>query len=346
MAPSLAVKEAGPADAGAWTAFVATRPEASACHAWAWRDLLAHELGCTPHYLAAQDAGGQWRGVLPLMRLTSRLFGDFLVSLPALNYGGPLTAEPAADEALAEAAIALARRLGVQHMELREQVARPGWAARTDKVAMILDLASTPEAQFKAFGSKLRAQIRRPEKEGAVTRFGGHELVGDFYRVFARNMRDLGTPVYDRRLFAAVARQWPREARVAVVYLGGAPVAAGFTLRHGDRLEIPWASSLREFNRAGVNMQLYWSVLEQAIRDGVRQFDFGRSSVDGGTYRFKAQWGAEPRQLYWHYWLADGRELPGLTPSNPRFALAIGAWKRLPVWAANLIGPRVVRYLP
>jgi len=346
MAGPLRVSEVGPESASRWDALVASQAGASTYHSWVWRDITAEEFGCRSHYLAAIDGAGDWHGVLPLVRLKSRLFGDFLVSLPFFNYGGALATGPAADAALLEAAGALATRLGVSHIEYRDQRPREGWPVRTDKVAMLLDLAATPDEQWAAFGSKLRAQIRRPEKEGATTRFGGAELVPDFYRVFARNMRDLGTPVYGQSLFRRIAERLPAGARVAVVYLQGQPVAAGFTLRHGDRVEIPWASSLRDWNRVGVNMQLYWSILKDAIGSGARQFDFGRSSVDAGTYRFKAQWGATPRQLYWHYWLKPGQAMPNLTPASPKYALAVRAWQRLPVVVANLVGPRIVRNLP
>ncbi|MEZ5566613.1 MAG: FemAB family PEP-CTERM system-associated protein [Gammaproteobacteria bacterium] len=345
MTGQIQVTEVGPDTAAQWDRFVAGQASASAYHTWQWRDILTAEFGCKPHYLLAGSTDDV-RGVLPLIRLKSRLFGDFLVSLPFVNYGGCLAVDDEAERALMSAAGSLAKRLGVSHIEFRDQQPRKGWPERVDKVAMVLDLAHSSEEQFAAFGSKLRAQIRRPEKEGATTHIGGAELVPDFYRVFARNMRDLGTPVYARSLFSRIADALPEHARIAVVSLAGQPVAAGFTLRYRDRMEIPWASSLREFNRVGVNMQLYWSILKDAIESGIRQFDFGRSSVDAGTYKFKAQWGAKPHQLYWHYWLKPGQPMPNLTPSSPKYALAIRAWQRLPVPVANIIGPRIVRNLP
>lgn len=345
MTELVAVREVGSEAAARWDGFVAGQASASAYHGWQWRDILTAEFGCEPHYLLA-GTPDQVRGILPLIRLRSRLFGDFLVSLPFVNYGGCVAMDEAADTALMSAAGNLAGQLGVSHVEFREERPRPGWAARTDKVAMLLELATTPEEQFAALGSKLRAQIRRPEKEGATTRIGGAELVPDFYRVFARNMRDLGTPVYARSLFGRIAETMPDRVRIAVVYLERRPVAAGFTLRHRDRVEIPWASSLRECNRVGVNMQLYWHILKHSIESGARVFDFGRSSVDAGTYRFKAQWGARPKQLHWHYWLKEGQPMPDLTPKSPKYALAIRAWQRLPVAVANVIGPRLVRGLP
>ena len=93
-------------------------------------------------------------------------------------------------------------------------------------------------------------------------------------------------------------------------------------------------------------MLLYWSVLQYAVREGYRLFDFGRSTVGAGTYRFKKQWGAEPEQLHWHYCLPPGADMPALNPQNPKFRLATKVWQHLPLGIANLLGPRIVRNLP
>ncbi len=202
------------------------------------------------------------------------------------------------------------------------------------------------ETLLKAFPSKLRSQVRRAQKEGMDVRVGGTELLGDYYRVFARCMRDLGTPVYERGFFEAILETFPKEARLCVVSLNGVPLASGFLYGFRNTLEIPWAASDKRFSRLSPNMLLYGTVLEFACREGFKEFDFGRSSVDSGTYRFKAQWGAQPHQLYWYYWLSEGRTIPELNPDNPKYKAAIAAWKCLPVPVANLVGPHLVKYLP
>jgi hypothetical protein len=123
-------------------------------------------------------------------------------------------------------------------------------------------------------------------------------------------------------------------------------VAAAFLIGYGGRLEIPWASTIRDVNHLSINMLLYWEVLKYAIQHQYRIFDFGRSSRDSGTYFFKRQWGAHPQPLYWHYWLRGDRKLPALNPQNPKYALAINIWKHLPLFIANRLGPSVVKYLP
>ena len=146
---------------------------------------------------------------------------------------------------------------------------------------------------------------------------------------------------------AAIIAAMPADkVRIVVVRMGDEPVAGGFVMGYKGRLEIPWASSDRRFNRISVNMLLYWEVLRFAIGQGYAMFDFGRSTKDAGTYKFKKQWGAEPRQLWWYYWLNEGKEMPNLTPTSGKFALAVKAWQKLPLAIANMVGPHIVKNLP
>jgi serine/alanine adding enzyme len=187
--------------------------------------------------------------------------------------------------------------------------------------------------------------VRKAEKAGLSTEVGGSECLDAFYGVFAHNMRDLGTPVYDRRFFDAILRAFPAAARVFVVRLGRVPIAASITIRWRDTIEVPWASSLRNHSDKSPNMLLYWTMLRTAIAERASQFDFGRSTPDEGTFHFKRQWGAAPQPLVWEYAGLEG-ELPDQGPKNPKFRLAVSLWQRLPIAVANRIGPIVVRNIP
>jgi FemAB-related protein (PEP-CTERM system-associated) len=332
--------------AAEWDAYAMSAPGASFYHRYRWRNVIRDVFDRDTFYFAARQ-GGRLCGVLPVVRLKSRFFGDFLISMPYLNYGGVVGDSAEIEQQLIARGSQLAQELGVAHLELRHrQPKSESLPVRTDKVTMLLDLPASAEALMKTLPSKLRSQVKRPQKEGAVAEHGGAELLNDFYAVFAENMRDLGTPVYPRRFFAAMLSAFPLETRIFVVRLAGAPVAAGFVI--GDRgvLEIPWASSLRRANGVGVNMLLYWSMLEFACERGYATFDFGRCTVDSGTYRFKKQWGAQASQLYWHYWMREAGEPPRLNHSNPKYEAAVAAWRRLPLAVANRLGPLLIRNLP
>lgn len=340
------IRSTGDNDAAAWNRFVDTSPDASAYHRYAWRGYFGGYFGKATDYLAAVDTAGEWRGVLPLVQLESALFGRYMVSLPFVNYGGLLAHDRDVSRMLVEHAGELAGRRALSHVEFRHTERELDLPVRTDKVAMLLELPPSADALAKSLGSKRRSQINRPRRENPEVIFGGAELLPEFYAVFSRNMRDLGTPVYAVSMFADILGRFPHDAELAVIRVAGEPAAAGFLLCSGERMEIPWASTRREYNRISINMLLYWEVIVRAIGKGLRLFDFGRSTVDSGTYRFKRQWGAEPRQLTWHYWLQKGREIPQLNPGNRKYRLAISAWKRLPLGVANALGPLIVKHLP
>lgn len=335
------------ADIVAWDTYVLSSPITSGYHLSGWRRVIEEAFGHQTHYLVAQEENGTVQGVGPLALLASRGFGRFLVSLPFVNYGGFIANSRDAYRVLEAGAITKARELEASHIELRhESPIETNWVSAERKISMRLSLPESYEVLFKGFPSKLRSQVRRAQKEGMTARVGGTECLDEFYTVFSRCMRDLGTPVYAKGFFAKILEVFPKEARICVVSHGNVPVAAGFLYGFRSSLEIPWAASDKRFNKLAPNMMLYGAVLEYACQQGFHVFDFGRSSPDSGTYRFKEQWGAQPHQLYWYYWMGDGREVPQLNPQNPKYALAIRAWQHLPLAVANLLGPHIVKHLP
>jgi FemAB-related protein (PEP-CTERM system-associated) len=326
-------------------AYVASHPRATAYHQPQWLDLIGRVFGHQTRYLAA-ERDGRTVGVLPLVLFASRVFGRFGVSLPFVNYGGVLADDADAERALLDAAVAETQRAGGSHLELRHESQHyPSLAPRRHKVAMRGQLGASVEAQWQRLDRKVRNQVRKAERSGLTAVHGGAELLGDFYAVFAHNMRDLGTPVYSHRFFDAILATFPESTRVFVVRRGAQPVATSIVHWHRDMIEVPWASALREFNVLCPNVLLYWSMLQFAIGAGMTTFDFGRSTPDGGTYHFKRQWGAVPSEMVWEYWTADGRARD-LSPTNPKFALAIRAWQRLPLRVATTVGPLIVRNIP
>jgi FemAB-related protein (PEP-CTERM system-associated) len=334
------------ADTPAWDQFVSLHPQATSYHLSGWQQVLHKAFGHTSHHLVAKR-GARVVGVLPLVQLKSALFGNFMVSMPFLNYGGVLAHDDAARTELLDHAVTLAKALTCSHLELRETTPSLSWPMRTDKVSMWLPLPANQDALWAQIGSKLRAQIKKGTGHGLTFEVGGVALLDDFYRVFSTNMRDLGTPVYAKRFFEIVLKQAPGTPELVVGKdPQGRAVAGALVLRHGDRMEVPWASTLREANSLNANMALYWTMLSHAREAGCTTFDFGRSTVDASTHRFKKQWGAHAVPLYWHYWMADGKAIPQINPGNSKYRLAIAAWKHLPLTMANQMGPRISRSVP
>jgi FemAB-related protein (PEP-CTERM system-associated) len=333
------------ASPGEWDALVRRSDGWTHFHLWGWRDVLERTYGHECVYLEARDATGALTAVLPMVDVRSMLFGRYLVSMPFVNYGGPL-GSPDAVRALGAAAVTEAERRGVKLLELRSRVPRSlDLPASHRKITVLLDLpAGDPDGLFRVLPAKLRSQVRRPQKEGVEVRFGPDQ-VEPFYRVFARHMRDLGTPVQSRRLFEAVAAVFPNDVWFACAYLAERPVAAACGFRWADEFEITWAAALREFNALAPNMLVYWRLMERCVAEGVRTFNFGRCTPDSGTHRFKRQWGGRDEPLWWYQWSAGGT---AATPSPDDGAYAWGprVWRRLPLGIANRLGPILVRGIP
>jgi FemAB-related protein (PEP-CTERM system-associated) len=292
--------------------------------------------------------GSETRGFLALAYVRSMLFGRFLVSLPYLDYGGPIADNATTARALVDRAVELANELDVRYLELRHEWpmehASLGQRMNT-KVHLRLALPPTSEALWQQLPGKVRNQVRKAIKGELAVAWGREELLPEFYAVFSRNMRDLGTPVFGQDLFRSVLQQFPERAELAVVRAGSLAIAAALVLHGWGISEVPSASSLRHYNHMNANMLLYWRLLERAVERGQRAFDFGRSSQDSSTYHFKKQWGAVPHPAEWQYYLRRGT-VSDMRPNNPKYERFIRMWQRLPVRLTRLIGPVIVRGIP
>ena len=332
-------------DGATWDSFASLQRGFTHFHRYAWKGVIEDAFGHECIYLTSRDVFGEIDGVLPLVRVRSILFGHYLVSMPFLNYGGPLGTQEAV-RALAADAASRARAEGAKLLELRSSTELPlDLAVSHRKITVVLDLPADRDALWKAFPSKLRSQIRRPEKEGVAVRFGADQ-VGPFHEVFARHMRDLGTPVLPRRWFELIAERFGEDAWFGCAWHDGRPVAGGAGFRWGREFEMTWASSLVAYNRLAPNMLVYAAFMERAITQGVSRFNFGRCTPGSGTHRFKRQWGGRDEDLWWYQASSGAGEAATPSPDQGAFSLGPRLWKHLPLPLANRFGPRIVRFIP
>ena len=326
-----------------WDLFAATQRGYTHFHRLRWRALINDVFGHECVYLAARD-DGNLVGVLPLVRVRSMVFGHYLVSMPFLNSGGPLGTESGIQAVLAEA-VSLARRGKVKLLELRSRIPLDiSLPVSHRKITVMLDLPAHSDSLFQRFDAKLRSQIRRPQKEGVTVRFGPEQVV-PFFSVFARHMRDLGTPTQPLAFFRAIAERFPEDSLFACAYHGEKPVAAGCGFRFGDEFELTWASSLRSYNREAPNMLLYCGCMQRANAMGATRFNFGRCTPGSGTHRFKMQWGGSEEPLWW-YGLGTSKDAKTPSPDDSGFRFGPRVWRKLPESIATAFGPAIVRFIP
>lgn len=289
---------------------------------------------------------GRVRGVLPLVHLRSLLFGNVVTSMPFVNFGGPAALDEATERALVDAACRYAEERRCRYLEIRSTRAFDGLRQTTEKVSMTIELKADPEAMMAAFTAKHRKNLRRAQENGVEVRSGGAELLDDFFQTLALSWKDLGTPLYRKAYFADLLRLFKDDVRIFVGYHGSRPVVTALNGHFGDTVEGMWAGADRRFQALSPNYVLYWEMIADCCRRGFRYFHLGRSTKDSGAMQFKARWLAEPKQLYWNYHLVTDEELPRLNPTNPKFALAIKTWRRLPHAVLRVIGPPIARLIP
>ncbi|MBD3235030.1 MAG: FemAB family PEP-CTERM system-associated protein [candidate division Zixibacteria bacterium] len=342
----LKVTQASEQDSVSWNQYVDNNPSATFAHRWEWSDILSNSFGIQPYYFIARK-NSQVVGVLPTAFMKSILFGKYLISLPWLDYGGAIADDDHTAYELVHRAVNVARENGCEFLEMRAvRHQLPNLADKTDKREFRLDLSEGEEALWKSFNGKARNQVRKAEKAGLSVKFGGAELLDDFYKVFAFNMRDLGTPVWPRELFSEIFRYFPNESEIVIVQLEDKVIAGGLILHYKDYSTVPSASSYRKYLKLCPNNIMYWETIKRCIQRGSKVFDFGRSTEGAGTYKFKKQWLSEPEKQVWQYKLIKTDSLPELNPNNPKFKLAIKIWRKMPLPVANFLGPKIVTKLP
>jgi serine/alanine adding enzyme len=312
-----------------------------------WLAVLRDGLNHEPYLLEACE-GDRTVGILPLALVKSLLFGSFLVSLPYLNWAGVIAERDDVAQALVDRAVKLADELDADHLELRQErelAHRALTEALNTKANMRLPISAGVDAVWSQLKSVVRTQVRKGQAQGFSIDWGGVELLDDFYGVFAQNMRDLGTPVYGKGLFRGALLALQPDAELCVVRLGGRPVAGALAVHGHGITEVPSASVERQFRSTAANSYMYWELIRRAIERGQRIFDFGRSTIDSGTYAFKKKWGAIPEPAVWQYYRRRGR-VADIRPDGGKYDRMIEVWKRIPVPITKLIGPWIVRGIP
>lgn len=342
--PALAVRPFEPGDAARWDAFVSNCPEATFFHRSGWREVIESVFRHRTHYLLA-SRGERIVGVLPLAEIRSLLFGHALSSLPFAVYGGAATTEPDARRALHEAAVELAARLRVQHLELRNrQPTEPDWPRQDLYVTFRKAIVPEVEANLLAIPRKQRAMVRKGIQRGLRSEIDAN--VDRFFDLYADNQHRHGTPPYPKRYFEALRRVFGDACEVLTVLdAPGRPVSSVLSFYFRDEVLPYYAGDLDAARELAANDFKYWELMRRACERGVRVFDYGRSKRDSGSFDFKKNWGFAPEPLHYEYRLLRRESIPQNNPANPKYRAFIALWRRLPRPVANAIGPAIARNL-
>jgi FemAB-related protein (PEP-CTERM system-associated) len=327
-----------------WNGFVGAHPGGSFFHLAAWRDVAKDVFGHRTYQLTARR-GGAASGVLPLVELRSRLFGHALIANAFCVGGGPLAAETESLHDLLDQADHLGRKLKVDYVELRDTpVAGEGWLAKDDLYANFeRPIANSEDENLKQIPRKQRAVVRKAMEAHLSIRI--ERSTSSFFPLYARTMRDHGTPALPRRFFAKLMEAFGEDCEVLTVCADDRPLASVLSYFHKGRVLPYYTGSQPEARGTGANDLMYWSLMRRAVDRGCTVFDFGRSKVGTGPFSFKRNWGFDPRPIAHQYRLLGVSSLPNVNPTNPRYATMIRLWRRLPISVANSVSPFLSRSL-
>ncbi len=326
-----------------WNAYVHSHPEATVCHLAEWQTAVEVAGKHATHYLYA-EADGTIQGVLPLGHVRSRLFGNALISTPFCVYGGILSSGEEAHGALQKAACELADQLGVDYLELRNRKRlHPDWECKNLYVTFRKEMDPDPEKNLLAIPRKQRAMVRKGIKGGLTAEVDPG--VDRFYQIYSESMRNLGTPVFPRRLFQVLNEEFGDASQVLTVTRDGKAISSVLSLCFRDEVLPYYGGGTAEARAVAGHDFMYWEVMRRACERGLRIFDYGRSKREVGSYRFKKHWGFDPEPLYYEYYLVRAKTVPDVNTLNPRYRLLIETWKRLPLRLTQAIGPMFARHL-
>jgi len=331
-------------DAARWDAFVERCDDATFFHRAGWHRMLGRVLGHRCHYMLA-ERGDVVCGVLPLAEIRSRLFGHSLTSLPLCVYGGPVATDSPAEAALIDAAVALARTLGVEHLELRNRTSkRADWPHQDLYVTFRKTLLPDAEANLLAVPRKQRAMIRKSIARHLVSEID--RTPARFFRLYADNMHRHGTPPMSSRYFDELAATFGDACETLIVSdEKGTPVSGVMSFYFRGEVLPYYAGDTDAARDLAANDFKYWELMRRACERGIRVFDYGRSKQGTGSYAFKKNWGFEPVPLAYEYQLLRRGDVPQNNPLNPRYRAMIALWRRLPRPVVNALGPMLARNL-
>ena len=337
------IKLMQPQDAARWDEFVLRCPQASFFHRAGWQRVIEQAFGHKTYFYYA-EVDGRIEGVLPLAEIKSRLFGHSLGSLPFCVYGGPAASSEAAADALDRQAQQLAATLKVGHLEYHNVSPRHAdWHAKDLYVTFRKEMDPDPEKNMNAIPRKQRAMVRKGIKLGLIGEVDDN--VDRMFDAYASSVHRLGTPVFPKKYFANLQKEFGEECEVRVITQNGALVAAVLSFYWRDEVVPYYGGGTPLARDVAGNDFMYWNLMQAAAARGARLFDFGRSKLGTGAYDFKKNWGFTAQPLPYEYKLITSTELPDNNPLNPKYALFIKMWKKLPLPLANIIGPHIVRNL-
>jgi FemAB-related protein (PEP-CTERM system-associated) len=330
-----------------WDCYVKTHSRGSFFHLSGWQEVISKSFHHDCYFLYAEK-NGDICGVLPLVEVKSKLFGHALISTPFCVYGGAIAESTELVRQLEQEACQLAEKLSVDYLELRYQ-------EKQDSSLLLKQAHSTFGCELAEDNEKILAAIKK--KQRAVIRHSlkneldfflasGKTNLADFYQLLSTSYRNLGTPIFSKSYFANLVDVFGDSTDIAIIKSKDGKLSSAVMNFYYNEQVLPYYGGGNDSARGLKSADfMYYQVMCNAGERGYRWYDFGRSKNDSGPYKYKKNWGMEPKSLYYYYHLVNAKELPNLSPNNPKYKLFIQMWQKLPLKVSQAIGPFLSKFL-
>lgn len=157
-----------------------------------------------------------------------------------------------------------------------------------------------------------------------------------FLKGLSRTLHRLGSPMVPSALIAALVGSMDSDL---VLIHDGPQVVAGLLLMHDDEISwVPWSFNHAPEPVRGAGDLAFVTAAEIAFERGAAILDFGRSPYGSGAFHYKERFGAVPHPIVM---LRSGVPDPYAYAGGPQ-----KLWSSIPFSVANVLGPKVCRFLP
>ncbi len=336
-------------DFGRWDAFVRKHPSGTFCHLAHWKSVLEKAFGLKAPYIYCVDSQNNICGIMPLGQRSSWLFGKALISSMFCVYGGPLVLNNKALDCLIKKAQQIRADNAIPALELRTQRAfdlGEGWFTDYQKSATFVgELAETDDKILCQIPRKQRAVVRKSLKN-SLECFLGHQHLDVFYDLYAESVRNLGTPVFSKALFQELVKAFGNDVEILIVKTPKGKAVASLMSFYDENTVYPYyAGGIPAARQWGAHDFMYYDLMCRARKKGIKFFDFGRSKVGTGPFKFKKNWGFTPTFMEYQYFSADRSERRDISPANSSYTGLIDLWKKLPLPVASFLGTFISKHL-
>ena len=351
------VVECAEDDKHLWNEFVTRNPHSHVYHLWEWGDVLCRTYKYGRHYLAVKEDEDIF-GVFPCVFVKSLIFGKRLISLPFVEYAGPLLKndmDPSTTKSvltrLLDYSDRLSKKLKADYTEIRQptQLLSPmlpsiGFKSLQRHITFRVDLTKEESKLWRDLNKKCRNSLRKAMKMGIKIEEIDLDGLEQYYDLYLGAQKRRGSPPHSFDFFRRVYNTFKPAGLLwmTLAMYNDKPIAGVMVFCFKDKLY--WFGNVTNRKYASLNPTnlLLWHIIQRGIENNFRVFDLGQTrEEDRGVYHFKSGWGGSETNLEDFVLSSKNVELPN--PSQRKYVFLSRVWSMMPKALARRIGPKLIR---